>query len=101
MGLINSLICRGRPAAALHRAIRLSEKGNSVEAFALLSRAAKAEIPEAEYHVAQCYLEGTGVPVSRAEAARWLLRAATHGSLEAQLMLSALCINGLLKVPDS
>src|ERR1700680_4263057 len=98
MRFVDWMIGLGPPTAALRRAIRLSDKGKAVEAFSLLTRAAKAGIVDAEYRVAQSYLEGRGVPPSRVEGARWLLRAATHGSVEAQLMLSALCINGLVSL---
>ena len=85
----------GSPAAALRRAVRLSEEGKAAEAFPLLARAAKAGNAEAEYRVARCYLEGSGVPASRAEGARWLERAAGRGHIEAQTLLAALCVNGL------
>ncbi len=97
MRFVDWMIGLGPPTAALRRAIRLTEKGKAVEAFPLFTRAAKAGI-DAEYRIAQSYLEGRGVPPSRVEGARWLQRAATHGSVEAQLMLSALCINGLIKL---
>ena len=100
MAFVDWMIRFRRPEAALRRATRLAEKGKAVDAFALLTRAAKAGIPEAEYRVAQSYLEGRGVPPSRIEGARWLQRAAAHASVEAQLMLSALCINGLVKVSN-
>ena len=83
------------PAASLRRAIRLSERGRRADAFPLLAQAAKAGIADAEYRVARCYLEGSGVPPSRAEATLWLKRAAAHGSIEAQVLLSVLCIQGL------
>ena len=89
------LIGFGSPAATLRRAIRLSEEGKAAEAFPLLARAAKAGNAEAEYRVARCYLEGSGVPASRAEGARWLERAAGRGHIEAQTLLAALCVNGL------
>ena len=89
------LIGFGSPAAALRRAVRLSEEGKAAEAFPLLARAAKAGNAEAEYRVARCYLEGSGVPASRAEGARWLERAAGRGHIEAQTLLAALCVNGL------
>src|ERR1700722_587395 len=102
MRIVDWMIVLGSPTAALRRAIRLSDKGQAVAAFPLLTRAAKAGIVDAEFRVAQSYLEGRGVPPSRVEGTRWLLRAATHGSVEAQLMLSALCINGLVSLsgPD-
>src|SRR5258708_39878802 len=85
----------GSPAAALRRAVRLSEEGKAAEAFPLLARAAKGGNAEAEYRVARCYLEGSGVPASRAEGAHWLERAAGRGHIEAQTLLAALCVNGL------
>ena len=58
----------------------------------------RAGIPDAEYRVARCYLEGSGVPRSQAEGARWLQRAASHGYVEAQSLLAALCVHGLAGV---
>ena len=100
MEFLDWMICLRSPAAMLRRAIRLSERGKAAKAFRLLSRAAKAGIADAEYRVAQSYLAGSGVPPSRVEGARWLQRAATHGSVDAQLMLSTLCINGLISLPS-
>src|SRR5438445_6622185 len=93
--IVDRLIGLASPAAALGRAIRLIEQDGFAAAFPLLSRAAKAGIPDAEYRVARCYLEGAGVPPSRTEGARWLERAATHGYVEAQALLGALCVHGL------
>ncbi|HEY2111409.1 MAG TPA: tetratricopeptide repeat protein, partial [Dongiaceae bacterium] len=89
------LIGFGSPAATLRRAVRLSEEGKAVEAFPLLARAAKAGNAEAEYRVARCYLEGSGMPASRTEGTRWLERGAGHGHVEAQTLLAAICVNGL------
>src|SRR5437867_4149464 len=89
------VIAIASPVAALRRAIRLIEEEQFAAAFPLLTRAAKAGIPEAEYHVARSYLEGAGVPRSQAEGARWLERAASHGWLEALTLLAALCVRGL------
>ncbi len=77
------------PALALRRAVRLAESGKLTEAFPLVAIAARAGIPEAEYRVARCYLEGSGVPPSRSEGGRWLRRAADHGSADAQALLAA------------
>ncbi|TGQ69341.1 hypothetical protein EN829_029485 [Mesorhizobium sp. M00.F.Ca.ET.186.01.1.1] len=84
-----------RPTLALRRAVQLAESGKAAEAFALMAIAARAGIPEAEYRVARCYLEGSGVPPSRSEGARWLRRAADHGSADAQALLAALFVAGL------
>ena len=72
MGVVGQFFGRGSPAAALQRAKDLRDVGRAAEAFPLLARAAKAGIAEAEYGMAQCYLEGSGVPPSRPEAVRWL-----------------------------
>lgn len=83
------------PPAAFRRAIELSERGEIVKAFPLFVRAAKAGIADAEYRVARCYLQGTGVPASRTEGARWLMRAADRGHVEAQSQLAVLYAHGL------
>src|SRR6266404_4111184 len=95
MLVIDRLIGLASPEAALRRAVRLSERGKAADAFPLLTRSAKAGIAEAEYRVARSYLEGGGVPASRVEGARWLQRAASHGYVEAQELLAALCVHGL------
>ena len=57
-------------------------------AFPLFARAARAGIAEAEFRVGRCYLEGAGVPPSRAGGRRWLERAANQGYVEAQALLA-------------
>jgi uncharacterized protein len=94
MSVIDRILGFASPAASFRRAIRLGERGRRAEAFPLLANAAKAGIPEAEYRVARSYLEGCGVPPSRAEATSWLKRAAAHGNVEAQVLLSVLYIQG-------
>jgi uncharacterized protein len=83
------------PAAALRRAIRLLDKGKAERGFALLARAASAGVAEAQYRVGRCYLQGSGVPRSRTEAARWLEVAATADHIEAQGLLATLLIEGV------
>src|SRR5271156_2735251 len=100
MTVVDQIIGLASPAASLRRAIRLSENGKETAAFPLLARAAKAGIVEAEYRVARCYLQGSGVPPSRTEAARWLKLAATHGSIDAQVLLSVMCIQGTVVEDD-
>ncbi len=82
------------PATALRRAIRLIERKKFTIAVPLLTRAAMAGMPEAEYRIARCYLEGAGLPPSQSEAACWLERAASHGWTTAQTELAALCLRG-------
>src|ERR1700675_3840493 len=101
MLVVDRLIGLASPAAALRRAIRLSEGGKAGAASPLFTRSARAGIAEAEYRVARCYLEGSGVPPSRVEGARWLERAAIQGDVEAQSLLAALCVHGLGNLRDS
>jgi len=84
------------PAAGLRRAVLLAESGKSNEAFPLMAAAARAGVVEAEYLVGRCYMEGTGVPPSRVEGVRWLLLAADHGNADAQGLLAALYVAGLV-----
>lgn len=84
-----------RPGAAMRRARRLIEAGRPVEAFPLLVRAARAEIPDAQYQVGCAYLEGRGVPRCLSEAERWLERAGEHGDAKACSLLAALHIQGV------
>jgi TPR repeat protein len=99
--IVDRLIGLASPVAALDRAVRLIEQQKFVAAFPLLTRAAKAGIPDAEYRVARCYLEGAGVPSSRTEGARWLERAASHGCVEAQSLLAAFHVRGLAGATNS
>src|ERR1700748_2337730 len=100
MGLLDRLSVPLSSAAALRKALRLIEQGNGKQAFPLLTRAARAGIAEAEYRVGRCYLEGTGVPPSRVEGARWLERAANQGYVEAQALLATLALQGMSTVAD-
>jgi uncharacterized protein len=83
MSFFDKVIGGISPGAALRRGVQLLEKGEAKDAFALFSRAARANIPEAEFRVGRCYLEGAGVPPSRADGVRWVERAADKGYVEA------------------
>ncbi|ESY64301.1 MULTISPECIES: SEL1-like repeat protein [Mesorhizobium] len=95
MTILDRLTGLTNPRAALRRAIHLCDSGKPAEAFPLMAIAARAGIADAEFRVARCYLEGSGVPPSRMEGARWLRRAANHESAEAQALLAALYVTGL------
>src|SRR6185312_1422993 len=82
-------------SAALRRAIRLNKQPQTARAFALFAVAADAGIAEAAYRVGRCYLEGSGVPHSLTESARWLARAAAQEHVEAQWLLAALLVHGV------
>lgn len=96
MTILDRVTGRFHPALALRRAIRLSDSGKAAEAFALMAIAARAGIVEAEFRIGRCYLEGMGVPPSQLEGARWLRRAADRGSPDAQALLAALHVAGLV-----
>src|SRR5450631_653543 len=95
MALLDKLIGGFSPAASLRRGILLQEQSEVKAAFALFCRAARANIPEAEFRVGRCYLEGAGVPPSRGDGVRWVERAATKGYVEAQALLATLCLHGM------
>jgi TPR repeat protein len=93
-GLLDRLADALSPAAALRHGLRLADENQSAQAFRLLARAARAGLAEGEYRVGRCYLEGSGVPVSRADALHWLTCAAVQGHIEAQWRLAVLCLQG-------
>src|SRR6195952_211239 len=95
MAFFDALIAGFSSSAALRRGIRLLEQGDAKGAFAMLSRAARSGAPEAEFRVARCYLEGSGVPPSRTDGVRWVERAAAKGYVEAQALLATLCLHGM------
>src|SRR3984885_5809441 len=95
MALLDSLMSGLSPSAALRRGLRQFGQGNVKGAFVLLSRAPRPALPEAEFRVGRCYLEGAGVPPSRADGVRWVERAATKGYVEAQALLATLCLHGM------
>jgi TPR repeat protein len=95
MAVVDNIIGLVSPAVAFRRATSLRESGRIAEAFPLLARAANAGMAEAEFALAQSYLQGSGVPASRPEGLRWLKRAAAHGNVDAQALLSSLYLQGL------
>src|ERR1035437_10375018 len=102
MSVLDRLTALVSPAAALRLAGVLAAEGKPPRrTFPLYARAARAKLPEAEYRVGRCYLEGAGVPLSRQEGVRWLERAAGQGYLEAQALLAALYIHGLGSRPGA
>ena len=98
--LLDRLIGKTSPAAAFRRAAGLIEKERYADAWPLLARAAEAGLPDAEYQIGRLYLQGSGVPYSQSEGARWLERAGLHGHVEAQCLLAAILIQGLASSSD-
>jgi TPR repeat protein len=88
------------PTAALQRGTKLMAAGKTGPAFQLYARAGRTGLAEAEYRVGRCYLDGVGVPPSRAEGIRWLERAADHDHVEAQSQLAIIYLHGAAGAPD-
>jgi len=95
MAVLDKIATKLMPSRALRRGLELAEANKPAEAFSMIAAAARAGVPEAELRIAQFYLEGEGVPVSRAEAARWLRRASDKGNAQAQALLAGLYMTGL------
>jgi TPR repeat protein len=83
------------PKAAIHRAA-LTAAGKPGPAFRVYARAALNGLTEADYRVGRCYLEGAGVPLSRAEGVRWLEWVGRHPHAEAQSLLAILYLHGMM-----
>src|ERR1700752_289704 len=89
-GLLARLVDALSRRAALRHGRRLADEDQHAEAFRLFARAARAGIAEGEYRVGLCYLEGSGVPLSRVDALHWLTRAADQRHIEVQWRLAML-----------
>ncbi|AAW60490.1 SEL1-like repeat protein [Gluconobacter oxydans] len=79
----------------LEYAIHLTETGQAVQGFALLSRIAATGDAEAAFRVGRAYLDGLGVPPSLEDGARWIYQAAEAGHIEAAFVLATLYTVGL------
>src|SRR3954452_1080631 len=95
MSFVDRLVAPVSTSARARLGIDLLEAGRSVEGFRQLAQAARSGSVEAQYRVGRCYLEGTGVPQTTAEAVRWLGRAAEAASVEAQFQLALLYVRGI------
>ncbi|MFT8680509.1 tetratricopeptide repeat protein, partial [Gluconacetobacter sp.] len=93
--VLSALGARFSPRARLAHALRLIEDGDVVAGVALLGSVAEAGVPEAQFRVGRAYLDGTGVPPSLVEGARWMRRAAEAGWVEARMVLGTLYLFGL------
>jgi uncharacterized protein len=95
MSLKQRLAARFSRSARLQYGVSLMESGDAKQGFALLSDVAAAGDPEAQYRVGRAYLDGTGVPPSLEEGARWLRLAAEAGRVDARFTLATLYTIGL------
>ncbi|MFT9090645.1 MAG: hypothetical protein ABF479_06560, partial [Gluconacetobacter sp.] len=93
--VLSALGARFSPRARLAHALRLIEDGDVGAGVALLGSVAEAGVPEAQFRVGRAYLDGTGVPPSLVEGARWMRRAAEAGWVEARMVLGTLYLFGL------
>ena len=93
-GLFGKVQAAVSPAARLRQAIAQADAGHLADAFPVLAKAAQAGEAEAQFRVGRAYLEGAGVPPSRAMAAQWLERAAGAGKTEAQTLLATVYVTG-------
>ncbi|PYD76223.1 tetratricopeptide repeat protein [Novacetimonas pomaceti] len=84
------------PEAAYARACHLLERGEHARGFAMLGQMARDGMPQAQFRVAQAYLDGTGTPLSISEGARWLRHAAEAGHAQSCFTLGVLM---LLDIP--
>jgi TPR repeat protein len=84
----------GTPSARLALAETLAGRDDHAAAFRLFAKAAQAGLPRAQYRLGRCYLLGLGVPLSIAEALRWLRRAGEAGDTAAQNQLAGLALQG-------
>jgi len=66
-----------------------------VEHFEIWKRTAKRGIPEGQFLLGRCYMQGAGVPQSDAEAAKWFRKAAEQGNVPAQYVLGRCYLFGL------
>ena len=93
-GLFERVRSAVSPKARLQRAYRQMQGDERRLGFPVVAKAAQRGDVEAQYRVGRAYLDGNGVPPSRAMAAQWLERAAQSGKIEAQATLAALYLTG-------
>jgi uncharacterized protein len=77
--------------AALQRAATLMAAAPALQRYASVGRSG---MTKAVYRIGRCYLDGVGIPPSRAKGIRWLERAAHHGHIEAQSQLAVIYLHG-------
>ena len=86
------------PAARLRQALQRAEGGELARGLPGAGQGgANAAIAEAQFWVGKAYLDGPGVPPSRATAAHWLRARGHRGQVEAQSVLAALYLTGAAK----
>src|SRR5438552_743566 len=97
---VDRLIGLASPAAALRRAITLIEQERGAEAFPLLTRAAKAGIPQAELGFARSLGRRSGNEDTLRQVAEQLQRAADAGLPTANYLFAIVTESGAGVPPD-
>ena len=82
------------PAARTRAALAETKAGRGAAVIQALAKAANRGDVEAQLYLGKAYLEGAGVPASRATAAIWLEKAAQADRLDAQALLAAVYLSG-------
>ena len=95
MTIVDRLAAPFSAHARLRVGLHLIERGKAGKGLRHMGRAARRQCVEAQYRLGRCYLEGRAVPPSRIEAMRWLEQAAQRGHAQAQLLMAALCAQGV------
>ena len=94
--------CGRKTNPDLERGLAAYRAGDFRSASEFFSKAAEQGDAEAQYRLAACYAQGTGVAADKDLSLRWLLKAAEQGHSKAQCML-AFCYeqgNGVAADPD-
>ncbi len=92
--LLQQAADRGHGEAQTVIAAAHAADGRADQAARWYALAAEQGQPEAQYRLAEAWLNGTGVPRDEAYAALWYAKAAQAGQREAQFMLGSLLVAG-------
>lgn len=90
----------GDAQAQLAAGFAFFKQGNPVRAAYWFHAAAAQNLPEAEYNLGRCYLDGYGVKKNLHQAMEYLKKAAAGGIQPARLLLARLLLSGIAADPD-
>lgn len=99
----DSLLAQARAGdaqAQLAAGFAFFKQGNPVRAAYWFHAAAAQNMPEAEYNLGRCYLDGYGVDKNHHQAMEYLKKAADKGIQPAKLLLARLLLSGIAADPD-
>ena len=92
---------RGDAQAQLQAGFAFFRQGNPVQAAYWFYAAARQNLPEAQYNMGRCCMEGYGVEKNLHRAMEYFEKAASHNILPAQLALARLYLSGIAAEPDA